>query len=156
MRLQTEPKASQYEGQLNVVKLCHDYALLNVHDQVGLRLSRAERRILHGLRRLLEGDESRHRRRHRRLPLMMPLALRTADGAHGATAINISGGGVFLMTAEDLPVGTTVELELGAPTKERYRFNGVVRWRRQRGDLRGLGISFSAVPLERTLACRAS
>jgi hypothetical protein len=156
MRLQTEPKASQYAGQLNVVKLCHDYALLNVHDQVGLRLSRSERRILKGLRRLLEGDASRHRRCHRRLPLMMPLALRTTDDSYGATAINISGGGMFLMTAGDLPVGTTVELELGAPTKERYRFNGVVRWRRQHGDLRGLGIRFSAVPVERTLARKAS
>jgi PilZ domain len=138
-------------GQLNVVKSCHDYALLHMHDQVGLRLTLAERRMLKGLRRLLEGDTAHHRRHHRRLPLMMPVFLRTRHGEHRATAINISGGGLYVMSSDELPESTTVDLVFGPP-RERYRFTGVVMWTRRRGDLRGLGIRFSAVPLLRSIS----
>jgi hypothetical protein len=140
-------------GQLNVVKSCHDYALLHMHDQVGLRLTPAERRMLRGLRRLLEGDPARHRRHHRRLPLMLPVILRTRDSEWRATAINISGGGMYVMSPDDIPEGTTVDLAIGPP-RERYRFTGVVMWTCRRGDLRGLGIRFSAVPLLRSITPR--
>ena len=137
-------------GQLNVVKSCHDYALLHMHDQVGLRLSSAERRILKGLKRLLEGDTAHHRRHHRRLPLMLPVILRTRVGEHRATAINISGGGIYVMSPAEIPESATVDLVFGPP-RERYRFTGVVTWTRRRGDLQGLGIRFSAVPLLRSI-----
>ncbi len=140
-------------GQLNVVKSCHDYALLHMHEQVGLRLTPAERRMLKGLRRLLEGDSAHHRRCHRRLPLMIPVILRTRDGEHRATAINISGGGMYVMSADDLPELSTVDVVMG-PVRERYRFTGVIMWSKPRGTLRGLGIRFSAVPLLRSIAPR--
>ncbi len=140
-------------GQLNVVKSCHDYALLHMHDQVGLRLTPAERRMLKGLSRLLEGDPAHHRRSHRRLPLMMPVTLRTREGEHRATAINISGGGLYVMWAGDLPESTTLDVVIGPP-RERYRFTGVVAWTRRRGEFQGLGIRFSAVPLLRSITPR--
>ncbi len=142
-------------GQLNVVKSCHDYALLHMHEQVGLRLTPAERRMLKGLSRLLEGDRARHRRHHRRLPIMLPVTLRSRDGEHRATAINISGGGMYVVStdplpADPLPVSTTVDVVFGPP-QERYRFTGVVTWTRGRGEVQGLGIRFSAVPLMRSI-----
>jgi hypothetical protein len=142
-------------GQLNVVKSCHDYALLHMHDQVGLRLTLAERRMLRGLKRLLEGDTIRHRRQHRRLPLMLPVTLRNREGERQGTAINISGGGLYVMSPTALPVGTTVDLVMGPP-RERYRFTGVVMWTRRRGEVAGLGIRFSAVPLLRSITPRGN
>jgi hypothetical protein len=142
-------------GQLNVVKSCHDYALLNMHDQVGLRLTLAERRMLRGLKRLLEGDTARHRRQHRRLPLMLPVTLRTREGERRSTAINISGGGMYVMSPTELPAGTTVDLVMGPP-RERYRFTGVVMWTRRCGEVTGLGIRFSAVPLLRSITPRGN
>ena len=140
-------------GQLNVVKSCHDYALLHMHDQVGLRLTPAERRMLVGLKRLLEGDAARHRRQHRRLPLSLPVILRTRDGEHRGTVINISGGGMYVMSTDGIAEGTTVDLVIGPP-RERYRFTGVVMWTRNRGGQSGLGIRFSAVPLLRSITPR--
>jgi len=142
-------------GQLNVVKSCHDYALLNMHDQVGLRLTPAERRMLRGLKRLLEGDPARHRRHHRRLPIMLPVVLRTRDGERRGTAVNVSGGGMYVMSPEDIPEGSTVDLVIGPP-RERYRFTGVVMWTRRRGEILGLGIRFSAVPLLRSITPRGN
>ncbi len=140
-------------GQLNVVKSCHDYALLHMHDQVGLRLTPAERRMLKGLKRLLEGDAARHRRAHRRLPLMLPVTLRTREQEHRGTAINVSGGGMYVMSSAELAEGTTVDLVIGPP-RERYRFTGVVMWTRNRRSATGLGIRFSAVPLLRSITPR--
>lgn len=142
-------------GQLNVVKSCHDYALLHMHDQVGLRLTPGERRMLKGLKRLLEGDAARHRRRHRRLPLMLPVTLRNRTGEHRGTAINISGGGMYVMCATALEESSIVDLVIGPP-RERYRFTGVVMWSQHRGDNHGLGIRFSAVPLLRSITPRTT
>jgi len=149
------PQRPPDAGQLNVVKSCHDYALLNMHDQVGLRLTPAERRMLKGLRRLLEGDAARHRRQHRRLPVMLPVTLRTRDGEVPATGINISGGGMYVMAPEPIPESTTVDVVIGPP-RERYRFTGVVMWSRGRGSNHGLGIRFSAVPLLRSITPRTN
>lgn len=142
-------------GQLNVVKSCHDYALLHMHDQVGLRLSPAERRMLKGLKRLLEGDAARHRRHHRRLPIMLPVTLRTREGEVPATGINISGGGMYVMCPDTIPERTTVDVVIGPP-RERYRFTGVVKWSKRRGTNQGLGIRFSAVPLLRSITPRST
>lgn len=142
-------------GQLNVVKFCHDYALLHMHDQVGLRLTPAERRMLKGLKRLLEGDSARHRRHHRRLPIMLSVILRTSDGERRGTAVNVSGGGMYVMSPEDIGESSTVDLVIGPP-RERYRFTGVVMWTRRRGELQGLGIRFSAVPLLRSITPRGN
>ena len=151
MNLHAEPASERYAGQLNVVKLCHDYAVLDVHDQVGLRLSRAERRMLVGLRRLLEGDPTRQRRRHRRLPLMLKVTLSAGLVDLVGTAINVSGGGMYVMAPGGLSVGTPVELTLGETRDggEKYTFQGTVQWQRQHGELVGLGIQFRAVPLAR-------
>ena len=136
-------------AQRNVVDLCHEYALLDMHDRVGLHLSSADRRSLAGLRRLLEGDPRSRRRAHRRLPLLMEARV-LANGARvDGRAVNISGGGIFVVLPLELSPGTAVEVVVGREDGPHHRFNAEVRWTRACGNQRGHGLRFSAMPLRR-------
>jgi hypothetical protein len=153
MRMMTEPieSAPWKADQMNVVKLCHDYLVLHVNQQIGLRLDRAQRRALISLSRLFEGDPARRRRGHRRLPLILPVTVTVPGKEIAGTALNVSGGGLFVSVPQPVPVGSLVSVTIDGEDIS-YEFNGVVRWVRPRGSEVGLGLQFSAVPLARPLS----
>jgi hypothetical protein len=134
-------------GQLDVVKLCWEYGVLHTNHQVGRRLSPAERRTLSGLVRLLEGDPFRRRRRHRRLPLMLPVVVGISEGQVEGLALNLSGGGAYAICPSSVPAGSSVTVAFRHPDAAEHRWNGIVRWARPRGSQWGLGIRFSSFPL---------
>jgi uncharacterized protein (TIGR02266 family) len=69
-----------------------------------------------------------------------------AEGkAHAAHSKNISLGGMFVETAEVLPVQTTIQIRFRVPTQpEPIDVTGEVRWveRGSPGQLSGMGIRF--------------
>jgi uncharacterized protein (TIGR02266 family) len=58
---------------------------------------------------------------------------------------DLSEGGIFIATYQQLPVGTQVELAFELPGEQRVETKGEVRWsRNERGDTRpGIGIAFT-------------
>lgn len=87
-------------------------------------------------------------RQYDRVPYSLRVQFRKASSLLVAYSVNLSRGGVFLDTAELLPVGTSVTLELAVPDAGPVTVSGRVTWvREQDGELgpRGIGIEFEDV-----------
>jgi hypothetical protein len=143
------PRAPDLDAQMSVVAVCHDYAVLDMHEQVGLALSRSDRETLRAMRRLLLGDRGGRRRGHRRIPLRLTVCVKALGEELEGRAMNISGGGVFVYLPREVFPGTPVEVVLGPGSDAPVHFNAVVRWTSLRAGQVGHGLRFSAVPLQR-------
>ena len=86
------------------------------------------------------------RREHQRVPLSVEVSLTSENNFYTGFTSDISEGGIFVATREDVPVGTelTFELKLGSGT---VNVAGVVRWIRPYNDMYedvppGVGVQF--------------
>lgn len=91
--------------------------------------------------------EGRTPRRCQRYPIVVQVHLSSAHNFYTAEARNISAGGLFVATAEPLPVGTAVEVQFTLPDLLHvYTARCTVRWLRRAGGLGdlapGMGLSF--------------
>jgi uncharacterized protein (TIGR02266 family) len=87
------------------------------------------------------GDE---RRREPREAISLVVEYDDSEDLLGDYTENLSTGGTFVHTDRDLPIGTTVRLMLSFPGLLRpIALAGTVRWLRDDGDARGVGIEFS-------------
>ncbi len=87
-------------------------------------------------------------REHERMPYRVHVEFRTASSFLVAYSVNLSRGGLFLETEEDVPTGSTIELDLRVPGTELLGLAGVVAWRRPPDSPEGpagLGIEFQDV-----------
>lgn len=87
-------------------------------------------------------------RDHDRMPYTVQVEFRTASSFLVAYSVNLSRGGLFLETDQDIPTGSITEVALQIPGQEPISLVGVVAWRR--GDDSGegppgLGIEFQDV-----------
>ncbi len=83
-----------------------------------------------------------------RMPYRVHVEFRTASSFLVAYSVNLSRGGLFLETQEELPTGSVVELELRVPGSEPLGVHGMVTWRRPPDSPEGpagLGIEFQDV-----------
>ena len=70
-------------------------------------------------------------RRYTRIPIMTEVTVVTNDGQRvTASSIELSSGGMSLKTAEDMPVGTGLEVSFSLLTLPRVCVRGVVTWRK--------------------------
>ncbi|MGA8762067.1 MAG: PilZ domain-containing protein [Candidatus Sulfotelmatobacter sp.] len=70
-------------------------------------------------------------RRYARIPVMTEVSLVGGDGRRiTATSIEVSSGGMSLKSAEDLPIGTSVEVSFTFLTLPRVWVRSVVSWRK--------------------------
>lgn len=91
-------------------------------------------------------DESRQ---HDRAPYGMRVEFRTASSFLVAYAVNISRGGIFLETDEQLPIGSEITLQLSIPGAQSVQVSGEVTWHRGDDDVEGppgMGVQFHEVP----------
>jgi len=80
-------------------------------------------------------------RRYARIPVMTEVSLTGADGERvTATSIEVSSGGMSLKSAEDLPIGTSVEVSFALLTLPRVWVRGIVSWRKGKS----FGVHFDA------------
>lgn len=87
-------------------------------------------------------------RQYDRVPYSLRVQFRKASSLLVAYSVNLSRGGVFLDTAELVPIGTSVSLELAVPGAGPVTVNGHVTWLREEGGElgpRGIGIEFDDV-----------
>ncbi len=90
-------------------------------------------------------------REHDRMPYTVQVEFRTPSSFLIAYSVNLSRGGLFLETDQDIPTGAMTEVALQIPGQEPISLVGVVAWRR--GDDSpegppGLGIEFQDVATE--------
>lgn len=83
-----------------------------------------------------------------RIPYSVLVEFRTASSFLIAYSLNLSRGGLFLETDQEVPVGAAVALEFVVPGIGNTGADGIVTWRRERGSLdgpAGIGIEFQEV-----------
>lgn len=88
-------------------------------------------------------------RQHDRAPYGMRVEFRTPSSFLVAYAVNISRGGIFLETDEQLPLGAEITLQLDIPGAESVQVTGEVTWHRGDNDAEGppgMGVQFHDVP----------
>ena len=139
-----ETSQAQAEKLLRLVGLCYEYAYLTGRLRVGLHLGLAQAARLGSLRKILESPGER--RCHRRLPVAIPIVLKTASGFRRAMLLNVSGGGMFVATDETVAAGENVLVKIGGQVE--YSFPCRVCWTADGGGARGLGLQMTGIPVE--------
>jgi type IV pilus assembly protein PilZ len=76
-------------------------------------------------------------RESQRIPYTVKVEFRTASSFLVAYSLNVSRGGLFLETEQDVPVGAAVNLEFLVPGMGGTEVRGHITWRRGRGSLDG-------------------
>lgn len=84
------------------------------------------------------------RRAWRRLPLELDVAVEGGTCYFATTSSDVSPGGMFVATQEQIPIGTEVLLTFSLPSGTELEVLGVVTWRRSPHDhaALGMGVSF--------------
>jgi hypothetical protein len=134
----------QSKDLLTTVRLCYEYAYLSGRLQMGLGLTINEAARLGSLRQLLETPDGP--RRHKRLPVAVPVTLRSSAGLHEGLLLNVSGGGMLVIADLPLGEGDKVQVRLGSQTE--YTFPCQVQWTAPGAAARRLGLQLAGVPLE--------
>lgn len=136
---------------LPIIKRCYEYAFIEGRALEGYPLTSWEKSRLIRLRKLLNGDLTERalkQRRMRRIPVIMPVLLKTSRGVISGTLLNVSGRGMFIATREVMPEGTRVQVLLGKSDQVEYRFSCTVSWVALESGNGGLGLRFTGIPLE--------
>jgi len=87
-------------------------------------------------------------REHDRVSYGMQVEFRTASSFLVAYSVNLSRGGMFLETTEQLPIGCDVTLQLRIPGAPSVGVTGRVTWHRGENDAEGpagMGVEFKEV-----------
>ncbi len=97
-----------------------------------------------------EDSDDAEKRRDTREPITLFVEYEGADDLVGDFTENLSGGGTFVATNRELPIGQRVQLVLSFPgLLEPISIEGFVRWHRRDGEEggdAGAGIEFSPGP----------
>jgi len=86
-----------------------------------------------------------------RIPYTVQVEFRTASSFLVAYSLNVSRGGLFLETEQEVPIGAAVTLQFVVPGMGSTEAGGHVTWRRGPGSTDGppgIGIEFEEVPAE--------
>jgi uncharacterized protein (TIGR02266 family) len=84
-------------------------------------------------------------REFQRVPYGVEVEFRTASSFLVSYSVNVSRGGMFLETDQDVPIGGDVELKLAVPGAGPVSLHGTVAWRRGRESNDGppgIGVEF--------------
>jgi uncharacterized protein (TIGR02266 family) len=84
-----------------------------------------------------------NQREHDRIPYSVRVEFRTASSFLVAYSVNLSRGGLFLESDQDLPAGSAIEVVIDVPGAIPIKLTGVVAWQRTEDSAegpRGLGI----------------
>ncbi len=87
-------------------------------------------------------------REHPRVPYIVRVEYRTPSSFLVAYSVNLSRGGIFLETDQELPIGSEVALQIAVPDAKPVPLTGTVTWRRPERDddgPAGVGVEFEEV-----------
>src|SRR3954467_8149221 len=69
-------------------------------------------------------------REYDRMPFSVQVEFRTASSFLVAYSVNLSRGGLFIETPNDVAPGSAISVDLAIPGAGQIRLNGIVAWRR--------------------------
>jgi uncharacterized protein (TIGR02266 family) len=89
-----------------------------------------------------------------RLSVKVDVTLHTEHNFYAGLTENISEGGLFIATHENLPLGTQMDLTVTLPEHDPFKVSGEVRWLREYNDFTcdvapGVGVAFTDLEDER-------
>ena len=87
-------------------------------------------------------------REHSRMPYVVAVEFRSASSFLITYSLNLSRGGLFVETFQDLPLGATVALTFRIPGSGEVVLSGVVAWRREPASTEGppgIGVEFTDI-----------
>ncbi len=84
-------------------------------------------------------------RRYVRIPVMTEVTIAVDGRRIGGSSIEVSSGGMSVKTAEDLSIGSNVEISFALMTLPRVNVRGSVSWRKPKS----VGVRFDAADQER-------
>jgi len=102
-----------------------------------------------------EGDQSsshqksgEEQRIHPRLSVEVDVTMNTEHNFYAGLTENISEGGIFIATVENLPLGTELDLKISMPQQEPVQVKGNVSWVREYNEFTsdvspGVGVEFN-------------
>ncbi|HUU00850.1 MAG TPA: TIGR02266 family protein [Myxococcota bacterium] len=98
-----------------------------------------------------DGTTEANQRTRPRLSVQVDVSLHTEHNFYAGLTDNISEGGLFIATHENLPLGTQMNLTLSLPDHEPFEVEGEVRWLREYNDFTsdvspGVGVAFNDLP----------
>ena len=68
------------------------------------------------------------KRTSKRIPVAVDVSMQTPHNFYMGLTENLSEGGLFVATYDDLPLGTEVELQINLPNSPGIKTRGIVRW----------------------------
>jgi uncharacterized protein (TIGR02266 family) len=85
---------------------------------------------------------------HPRLTVEVEVSMNTEHNFYAGLTENISEGGLFIATVENIPMGTELDLKIGMPGLEPVAVTGKVCWIREYNEFTsdaspGVGVKFS-------------
>jgi uncharacterized protein (TIGR02266 family) len=94
--------------------------------------------------RLKSRPAGAERRSSRRLPIELDVTIEGGACRFSTTTADLSPGGMFLATHENIPIGTEVVLSFTLPNGTALEIIGIVEWRRGSfaAAAHGMGVSF--------------
>lgn len=144
----THPTSRKAVTFLRLLELCYRYAYLHGRRSAGLRLRPEEVDHLGILARRLEGDPAGRRRKHRRFPVELPAAIKTARGLASCVVLDLSGAGMRAASTRGAAIGDTVQIKVGMADAVEYLFTCTVCHLEEHDERFVLGLRYSCVPLE--------
>lgn len=108
--------------QYHFVRLFYEVAFLDGRRRVGMALTADEEDRLSVLISIVGRDPDRMRRRFRRKPMLMPAIVKGPGGVARATVVNMSPGGMLMVTGLDVEVGELVLVKVGRPGSVQHSF----------------------------------
>jgi len=87
-------------------------------------------------------------REHPRVPYIVRVEYRTRSSFLVAYSVNLSRGGIFLETDQEVPVGSEIALQIAVPDAKPVPITGQVSWCREERDEEGppgIGVEFEGI-----------
>jgi uncharacterized protein (TIGR02266 family) len=86
------------------------------------------------------------KRQHVRVPVALTVTYASRGELQNHLVTDLSPGGLFVATANPLPVGTEIDLSVViGPSGQRISVNGKVSWCRENEPNKGMGIEFAGI-----------
>lgn len=118
-----------------------------IEQQVAYQEAQKQASVEHAPRAEQSAQSPGTQRTHERVKVAVEVSMHTEHNFYTGLTENISEGGLFIATYENLPIGTTIDVELGLPDHPPIQSRAQVRWMREHSEFTedvspGVGVQF--------------
>lgn len=137
-----------FRDKFHLLGLLYEMVFLDGRRRAGMPLSPSDQAHLSLLAKNFQGDTPPARRRHRRMTLLLPAAVKTRTESGPATIQDISAGGMLISSSVTALVGDSLMVKVSRPGGIQYTFPCKVLRTSRTGGSHQLAVCYSGIPLE--------